>query len=405
MQRQESLAAEHLPRLYNLIDPSGVLGYFDEDKAFIVNTELSWKFADLVAQLLQAYRRNPDEKNLRIALIHRPQEPGDRTSEILVLSDDTLRQIYPSPRHYRRPESRRIDSGRRLTDHPGRGAEPNPRAETDELTEFQKRNREKSVYRSIELLLEYRSLLVPDTPIFCPVLFNRNTTLDQYRTNLGVDDTGRQAALPVLEVLNLIGLIPLQQRRTASICELNDTLRRLAADKMLHESSEPKLAGHPPGRTQTAPGGDGDPYRSKAEKSERGAAPVASASPAHPVRDNAVSAHALKQFDRFRNLDHHQLARLFRGNVRTASPGTVLIRRGSSDNANYYLLQGAVKLKARDGAHLLIKDDSPAARSPLANLQPRMYSVTAVSPVIYLKIDAAFEAEVLGVKPSRDARS
>lgn len=49
MQQQEPLALENLPRLYNLIDPSGVLGYFDEDKAFIVDTELSWKFADLVA--------------------------------------------------------------------------------------------------------------------------------------------------------------------------------------------------------------------------------------------------------------------------------------------------------------------------------------------------------------------
>lgn len=323
----------------------------------------------------------------------------------MVLSNDALRRLYPPPRHYRRQESRRIDSRRRLTDHQDRGAEPTPRAETDELTEFQKRNREKSVSRGIELLLEYRSLLVPETPIFCPVLFNRNTTLDQYPTDLEVDDADRQAALPVFEVLNLIGPIPMQQRRTPSICELYDALHRLAVDKPLRESSEPKFAKHPPGRTQEAPVGDGDPYRFEAEGSGREAAPVASAPPAHIVEGDAVSAHALRQFDRFQNLDHHQLARLFRGNVRTASPGAVLIKRGSNDNVNYYLLQGTVRLKARDGARFLIKDGSPAARSPLANLRPRMYSVTAVSPVTYLQIDVAFEAEVLDMKSSSGAKS
>lgn len=60
MQRQETLVLEDIPRLYNLIDPSGVLGYFDEDKSFIVDNESSWKFANLIAQLLRAYRQNPD---------------------------------------------------------------------------------------------------------------------------------------------------------------------------------------------------------------------------------------------------------------------------------------------------------------------------------------------------------
>lgn len=268
-------------------------------------------------------------------------------------------------------------------------------AEMDKLTEFQKRNREKSVYRGIELLLAYRLPLAPDAPIFCPVLFNRNTTLDRYRTDPEVDDVDRQAALPVFEVLNLIGLLPLQQRKAPEICELNDKLHRLAVNASLRKPSELKLE-HPHGWTPAAPVGESNPYRFETGKPgweatlhhEHGAGD-------RPVKSDAVGIDALKQFDRFQGLNHHQLAQLFRNNVRTATAGTVLIERGGNDNWNYYLLAGAVRLEARDGAHFLIEGGSPTARSPLANLRPRIYSVTAVSPVTYLQIGATFEAEML----------
>lgn len=89
--------------------------------------------------------------------------------------------------------------------------------------------------------------------------------------------------------------------------------------------------------------------------------------------------------------------------MRTAPAGTVLIKRGGNDNWNYYLLNGAVRLKARDGTHFVIEGGSPKARWPLANLRPRIYSVTAISPVTYLQIDATFEAEILGKKDSNSA--
>ena len=246
------------------------------------------------------------------------------------------------------------------------------------------------------MLLEYRSSLAPDTPIFCPVLFDRNTTLDQYRTDPEVDDVDRQAALPVFEVLNLIGLLSLQQRKAPEICELNDKLHHhLAVNTFLRKPSELKLE-HPHGWTPTAPVGESNPYRFETGKSRREATPHHEHGAGdRPAKGDAVGIDALKQFDRFQNLNHHQLAQLFRGAVRTAPAGTVLIERGGNDNWNYYLLAGAVRLKARDGAHLLIEGGSPTARSPLANLRPRIYSVTAVSTVTYLQTDATFEAEIL----------
>lgn len=288
---------------------------------------------------------------------------------------------------------------------------PDAGAETDGLTEFQKRNREKSVYRGIESLLEYRSPLAPDTPIFCPVLFDRHTTLDRYRTNLEVDAADRQAALPVFEVLNLIGLLPLQQRQAPEICQLNDKLHRLAVNAFLRKPSELKLE-NSHGGTPAAAVDESNPYRFEIGESKR----ETTSNRRHgaggrPAKGDVVSIDALKRFDRFQDLNHHQLAQLFRGAVRTAPAGTVLIERGGNDNWSYYLLTGAVRLKARDGAQHLVEGGSPKARSSLANLRPRIYSVTAVSPVTYLQIDADFEAEMLdkhyaprGAKRRRVAR-
>lgn len=273
MLRQETLALENLPRLYNLIDPSGVLGYFGEDKSFIVDSESSWKFVDLIAQLLRAYRQNPDQEGLRIALVYRPLKPRNWTSETLVLTDDVLLRLYPPPRGSRPRESRRTDPERPMrTDDALRSSHSGAEAEMDGLTEFQRRNREKSVHRGIELLLEYRSPLAPDTPIFCPVLFDRHTTLDQYRTDLEVDDADRQAALPVFEVLNLIGLLPLQQRKAPEIRELNDKLHRLAVNMTLRKPSELRLE-HPYSGTPAAPVGESDPYRFETGKSKRETTP------------------------------------------------------------------------------------------------------------------------------------
>ncbi len=397
-----TLRTEKISRLYNLIYPSGALGYFEDDEEFVVDTALSWSFAELSAQLLQSYRKNPDQENLRIALIYQPLQPREWASASLVFTDDTLRQLYPSPRGHRPRGSWRTDFGRRSTDRQDHDADSQQPVGADAFTEFQKRNREKSIYRGIELLLEYRSPLVPDARVFCPVLFSRNTTLDQYRTDPDIEEVDRKAALPVIEVLNLAGPMPLQQRCTAAIRELNDALHRLAVDKSRRGYPRPRPAAHFPNRTPTSHN-VGEQRRLHVLEHRGELLPVAGAAQEKSPRGDDINAHALRRFDRFQNLDHHQLARLFRGNVRSASPGTVLAKRGSRDNWNYYLLRGTVRLKAKDGARFLIDDASPAAHAPLANLRPRMYSVTAVSHVTYLQIDVSFEAEIIATKTSRSA--
>ena len=86
----------------------------------------------------------------------------------------------------------------------------------------------------------------------------------------------RQAALPVFEVLNLIGLLSLQQRKAPEICELNDKLHHhLAVNTFLRKPSELKLE-HPHGWTPTAPVGESNPYRFETGKSRREATPITS---------------------------------------------------------------------------------------------------------------------------------
>jgi hypothetical protein len=75
-----------------------------------------------------AYLRNPEQGNFRLAIIHRMQEKRPWGSECLFLEKHIVRRLYPV-------------TG--MT--------------TDvDLTSFQRKNREKSIYRGMELFLEYK---------------------------------------------------------------------------------------------------------------------------------------------------------------------------------------------------------------------------------------------------------
>lgn len=78
--------------------------------------------------------------------------------------------------------------------------------------------------------------------------------------------------------------------------------------------------------------------------------------------------------------------------VEDVRQGHTLVEAGSSDNWDYYLLEGTIKLIATDGKESFVAAGSKAAMVPLAHLQPRHYTLKAMTPVRYLRVDTQMAA-------------
>ena len=74
--------------------------------------------------------------------------------------------------------------------------------------------------------------------------------------------------------------------------------------------------------------------------------------------------------------------------VQKAKSGARLIAQGSNDDYSYFLIKGRLKLTASDGKVRIIDEKDQSAKTPLAQLRPRMYNVDALTKVEYLKVDA-----------------
>lgn len=72
--------------------------------------------------------------------------------------------------------------------------------------------------------------------------------------------------------------------------------------------------------------------------------------------------------------------------VDRAGRGHVLARAGESDGWDYYLLEGTLRLLADDGKELFVMGGSRTARSPVAHLQPRRYTLSAMTPIKFLRV-------------------
>jgi putative nucleotidyltransferase with HDIG domain len=74
-----------------------------------------------------------------------------------------------------------------------------------------------------------------------------------------------------------------------------------------------------------------------------------------------------------------------------AEEGHVLALADESDGWDYYLQEGSLKLTAADGKELFVVGGSRTAQAPVAHLQPRRYTVSALTAVTYLRVDAALQ--------------
>ncbi len=97
--------------------------------------------------------------------------------------------------------------------------------------------------------------------------------------------------------------------------------------------------------------------------------------------------HTLRTFLPFQELRQDQLTLLSHHlQVETAPPGVLLIERDSREDFLFFLSDGRVRLEAEDGKTIEVQSGSDQARRPIAQLVPRKFRVTSITPIRYLRI-------------------
>lgn len=374
-----------------VLTPEGILGALGEGNRFTPDPEQTRIFGPQIRQLLKTYLGNPDGSHIRLGAVFHSRANSFWSSDTLVMEEHVLREVYPV-------------SG----------------PTEQELTAFQKKNRVKSIYRGIELLIEYRFERLADAPVYCPLLYDRGTTLDQYPSYPVFGDDKSQR-LPVVELLNLMAMLPLGRRNTPELLALMQNMHRYLVRKdmrrdgvfTLQQDADAAPAAGDAAAVEVSDtderherqqallsGGLGQPFQRALQvpPSERFHHVEQWLERPHRPVDPAL----LRSFTLFRNLDTGRLAALAQtALVHTAPGGVRLLDIGMTDAWNMYLLEGTVSLQAADGGKLLVTGGSDKAASPISFLKPRKYTVTSVTPVSFLWVhDALLQAVEIAPEPA-----
>ena len=369
---------------FYVLTSDGELGTYGQDGKFVVDAKLTGAFADYNRRFLMTYLQNPAKGSFRLAIIHRTQEKRPWGSDTLLLEKNIVRRLYPM-------------TGTTEVD----------------LTVFQKKNREKSIYRGMEMFLEYKDSATPDLPVYCPVLYSRGVTLDCYAEILDRPVTPEDRQTAVVEVLNLLAGIPMGKRDSAEVVVLKEKIYQSSVKKGMRKSAGFTLI-EDIRRNAAADDDVADPYADVDKRAERQVNLESVNQAAGNANDSAlirglgsslvgrpepVDSQVLRMFIRFRSLDHARLEALAEKCLLYKVPaGTQLLERGTNDTWNLYLVDGGVKLMAADGVSKTIEGGTPAASNPVSFLKPRMYTVSTLTRVAFLWIDDRLIDEIAAAK-------
>lgn len=357
-----------LPTGLYILTTDGQLGVYDAQRQLHIDEPLSRAFGAHARAFLQAYRDGKLAGDHRVAILYNVHEPRAWGRLTFSLEDSTVRALYPSSGHV-----------------------------AAELTAFQQKSREKSAYRGMELLLDYRREGAPQVPVYCPVLFDPSATLAQRASAIGREPGEQERDNPVIDVLNIAATIPVAQRAAPAVVALIDKLRQGLIRKDQRRDSQWSL-------------GTSDlPTNSLPNRS----LPTSANTLATVARDITlpkVDVHRLHETERvetierwlkhppqladverlrffaqFRGLGDAGLTQLGKDSLIYSAPaGTRLLERGIRDSWNLYLLDGALRLTPADGAALRVDGGTDKAANPIASLKPRKYQVDTLSPTSFL---------------------
>jgi len=366
---------EAIPDLANFVIllANGKLGTYRDTGEFVVNQQFTEIFAEHAQAFLKVYNDNPDADGYRLGIVFPTREEKPWKSATLALETEVLRKLYPS-------------GGTR----------------DKELTAFQKRNIEKSIYQGVELLMEHHDEALQGVQLYCPVLFFRQTTLDLYSHLLPREGIPADEKTPVLEVLNFLAPIPRGRRNTEGIASLAKHIYDGVINKGLRKNSYGFLGQ----RGSKTPGGaatdaaiheQADQAFSSilGNRKNEGYSGWMKANCSEETRKRVgrwlvepykyLEPEKLRVFTRFRDLGEDGLVLLADQHPIFHAPiGSQLLARGTEDKWNLYLVDGMVELEAEDGETTLVEANTPQAAAPIASLKPRIYTVTAKLPTKFL---------------------
>jgi len=358
----------------------GQLGVYDQNMKFVVDSKLTKAFSEYNLSFLLSYHQNPEQGNFRLGLIHRTREKRPWGTDTLLLEKHVVRRLYPL-------------SGTTVS---------------SDLTTFQKKNREMSIYRGMELFLEYKDTSTPELPVYCPVLYDRITALNSYAAILDRTVTSDDRETAVVEVVNLLAAIPMAKRFSSDISNLRERIYRGIVKKNMRKGSGYTLIDDIRRNAKTRKTDKiKDPYGDVDKRADRQVTldtltSVENRNSGHAVsfsinkligessdkRTVPAEPLMLVKFSKFSRLDHNKLEKLAaRSLLFTVPPGTKLLERGTTDAWNLYLLEGTLQLTAADGGIKYIEADTENAQSPVASLKPRMYTVSALTRASFIWID------------------
>lgn len=343
---------------FYVLTASGRLGRYRADGTFREEPELSRSLADKTAVVLRRYRSGKvDDLGLALVTPHTPDQPWKSAS--LVFGDATVREVFRTSNDPDAP-----------------------------LTSFQKRNKVKSVYQGMELVLDTKKPSQPQLPRFCPVLFVPEVPGETLRARY---DVGALDTRKALEVLDLMAPFPPKEQQdpdlTAMVVEMSKARIapevRDAPDLMLVDNGD---AANPDSGEWSLPAeaADANPWDDLPEQ-----------------RNNCfndgdpVTYWLLSWFAPFNELNDLQRQFLARGHVVTERPaGSTLIERGSRDDVTIYLIEGTLELEAFDGKTISVVGGTRRAHLPISQLRPHAYTVRAATDVSVILVSQDMVREV-----------
>lgn len=343
---------------FYILTAAGTLGRYEPDGGFVEEPALSERLGDATAALLHRYR-NDGPGGIALGLVTRknPERPWRCAS--LVFSDTALREIY------------------RTSEDPNDSGGP--------LTAFQQRNKTKSVYRGMELMLDTRKASQPEYPRFCPVLFAPESGEEALGRHYGVDDL---ETVNALEVLDLMAPLTPQEQRQPALSRMVVEMARAGITPELRHAPELKLVDSGQADEDDAPEAlrtaDDRPWEDETE--ER----FVSFNDGDPI-----TYWVLSWFTPFSELNDLQRQFVARGHTVTKKPaGSTLIQRGSTDDSTLYLIEGTLELEAFDGRQMTITGGTRRAQLPVSQLRPHAYTVKAATGVTVMYVSQDMIREI-----------
>ncbi len=336
-----------------VLSVDGDIGFLDRKGRTVVDDIATDAFHAYSQQLLQEYKLHPAEGGMHLGVIL--ENDGDRPWKSLTirLSDSLLRRLYPI-RHQQ---------------------------STDPLTTFQKRNQWQSIYRGLELLLEYRVESMPETPMFCPVILDRKIDAATRQVLLGGAAEDVDETTPLLEIINLISLMTPTDKNKHIVRELIQKICAGVIYKSLRKPSELKLMDE-----EKTSDWRREPIPEVKQPGADSTSVMIRVALGHQYEQMSIGR--LREYETFSRLADVPLALLAgRMSIISLHRGEKLFARGSSDPYAFFLMDGSVELEAADQRVKTIKAGDAAAKRPLSLLRPRQFTARAIEDTKFLRVD------------------